>query len=184
MNDGHRFDIEQHQLKFNLQSGLSLETSDWLSTAVFLKSESCKRKLVKYEDYTISLHPAEANTILIRDSKSKELVRKSLLYNKTGHTIQDLQVMNILIISSDFKFMIFFEIHAGRLSAVIGDNKVIVYDFEKLLSGASRSTATILIHDDDSETTPIHYHYIRQYITAFSKELKSMVTFSGIIICC
>ena len=96
-------------MKFNLQSGLSLETSNWLSTAVFLKTESCKRKLIKYEDYTISLHPAEANTILIRDSKSKELVQKSLLYNKTGHTIQDLQVIkNMLFISSVFKIMVFF----------------------------------------------------------------------------
>ena len=95
-SDHTRFDIEQHQLKFNLQTGLSLETSDWLSTAVFLKSESCKRKLIKYEDYTISLHPSEDNTILIRDSKSKELIQKSLLYNKTGHLVQDIQVKKML----------------------------------------------------------------------------------------
>ena len=93
-----RFDIEQHQLKFNLQNGLSLETSDWLSTAVFLNSESCKRKLIKYEDYTVSLHPAEANTILIRDTKSKELIQKTLLYNQTGDLIQDIQVMNMSLI--------------------------------------------------------------------------------------
>jgi len=136
-----RFDIEQHQLKFNLQNGLSLETSDWLSTAVFLNSESCKRKLIKYKDYTVSLHPAEANTILIRDTKSKELIQKTLLYNQTGDLIQDIQI------------------NEGRLSAVIGDNKVIVYDFEKLFRGATRVTATILIHDEP--TAAIHYHYLR-----------------------
>ena len=96
--DKTRFDIEQHQLKFNLQNGLSLETSDWLSTAVFLNSESCKRKLIKYEDYTVTLHPAEANTILIRDTKSKELIQKTLLYNQTGDLIQDIQVKNMLLI--------------------------------------------------------------------------------------
>ena len=55
--------------------------------------------------------------------------------------------------------MFIIKIHEGRLSAVIGDNKVIVYDFEKLLNGATRTTSTILIHDED--TAPIHYHYLR-----------------------
>ena len=91
-NDNTRFDIEQHQLKFNLKTGLCLETSDWLISPVFIKSESSQRKMIKYEDYTISVHPANANTILIKDSKTKELLQKTLLYNKTTDTIQDLQV--------------------------------------------------------------------------------------------
>ena len=56
------------------------------------------------------------------------------------------------------------KIHEGRLSAVIGDNKVLVYDFEKLLSGATRNTATILIHDED--TAPIHHHFLRYTLIA------------------
>ena len=163
-----RFEIEQHQLKFNLQSGLCLEASDWLSTAVFLKSESCNRKMLKYEDYTIALHPAEANTILIRDSKSKELLQKSFLHAE--NSIQDIQVWIVLHSVYVQYVTIFLKIHAGRLSALFGESKVIVYDFDELLNGASSRTTTLFIHEE--ETAPIHYHYLRSVPNTFTSKFK------------
>ena len=138
-----KFDTEQFQLKFHLKNDLTLETTDWLSSPVFIQADM--KILLHYEGYIISKHPADCNTILIKDSKSKEVIRKSILYVR-GEGRFEKDGINDLHCSG------------GRLAANIG-GRVYIFDFQKLVEGASRFSAKLLEVSNEME---IHYVFLNE----------------------
>ena len=69
------FDLETFQLKFNLKNDLQLEMTDWLSTPEFISDTKFKLN-VNFASYNIVRHPADKNSILVKDIKTKEVIRK------------------------------------------------------------------------------------------------------------
>jgi len=138
------FNIEHFQLKFNLKNELSMELSDWLSSPVIINGCDNKMKTTLiYESYKISKHPSEPNSILIQNAKTKETMRKVILYTESDDEYKTSGIQGILC-------------HTGRLAAIIG-GRIHVFDFEKLLNGSSRYGALLLKPKD---IDAIHYFYL------------------------
>ena len=124
------FDLETFQLKFNLKNDLQLEMTDWLSTPVFISEAATQFKLnLNYANYNIIRHPADKNSILVKDVKTKEVIKKVIISSDLDEDFDEEGIQGLLC-------------SYGRLAAVIG-GKVHVFDFSRLLDGASRRQAIL-----------------------------------------
>ena len=138
------FPIFEHQLRFHLKEELKMESSDWLTSIVFIKTDNRMRLSVNYKMYTITRHPADLNSILIKNSKSKEVIQKVILYTENDDNFNSGGILDL-------------HCSGGRLAAIIG-GRVYVYDFNKLLEGGSRIQAKLFSACDDVED--VHYLYL------------------------
>jgi len=145
------FPIFEHQLRFHLKDDLKMESSDWLTSIVFIKTDNRMRLSVNYKIYTITRHPADLNSILIKNTKSKEVIQKVILYTENDDKFTSGGILDL-------------HCSGGRLAAVIG-GRVYVYDFNKLLEGGSRIQAKLFSALDDVED--VHYLYLCENILLF-----------------
>ena len=121
-----------------------MESSDWLTSIVFIKTDNRMRLSVNYKMYTITRHPADLNSILIKNTKSKEVIQKVILYTENDDNFNSGGILDL-------------HCSGGRLAAIIG-GRVYVYDFNKLLEGGSRIQAKLFSACDDVED--VHYLYL------------------------
>ena len=124
------FNIEQDQLKFNLKTGLELETKDWLSSPETI--QMIMKTKITYQDYIIEKSPGDKNTILIKSLKTKEILAKQLMFQQ--------QPLNSPIKDG----IIGLDACSGRLAVNIG-GRIYVHMIEKMLRGQTRFETEINI---------------------------------------